>query len=181
MFSLLLTSEPCIFHSLSHSSVQTKGRLKFCIVMHHFMFALMLVKLADDILDRMDIFILQLQELYVPKPALWEWIWSASLIFTWTGWKAIRKNSVVLMKVYSTLIFLSSICPLLYALYSFSSDFWVFFNERSVENVNLVWQGYPIALIWYLFGIVCLQVHLFEVYFAYILIRSWTTRKSRTE
>lgn len=149
--------------------------------MHHFMFVLMLAKLADEILDRMDIFILQLQELYIPKPQLWEWIWSASLIFTWTGLKAIRRNSIVYMKIYLILTLLFAICPLVYALYSFFNDFWTFFNERSTENVKLLWQGYPIALIWYLFGIVSLQVHLFEVYFAFVLIRSWGVRKARTE
>jgi hypothetical protein len=51
-------------------SALNKSRLKFCIFCHCALFLVMLAKLSADILDRLDIFILEIEELRVPKP-LW--------------------------------------------------------------------------------------------------------------
>jgi hypothetical protein len=44
-----------------------KNRLKSCIFFHYVLFFVMLAKLSADILDRLDIFILEIEELHVPK------------------------------------------------------------------------------------------------------------------
>lgn len=48
-------------------SAQNKSRLKYCIFFHYLLFFAMLAKLSADILDRLDIFILEIEELQVPK------------------------------------------------------------------------------------------------------------------
>lgn len=59
-------------------SALNKSRLKFCIFFHYLLFFVMLGKLSADILDKLDIFILEIEELRVPKP-LW-WVIFASYI-----------------------------------------------------------------------------------------------------
>ena len=44
-----------------------KNRLKWAISVHFYLLFLMLTKLSPDILDRLDIFVLELEELFVPK------------------------------------------------------------------------------------------------------------------
>lgn len=62
--SLFLSRPPSTLSALN------KSRLKFCIFFHYLMFFVMLGKLSADILDKLDIFILEIEELRVPKP-LW--------------------------------------------------------------------------------------------------------------
>lgn len=48
-------------------SVQNKNRLKYCILFHYILFFLMGAKLCPDVLDRLDIFVLEIEELEIPK------------------------------------------------------------------------------------------------------------------
>lgn len=52
---------------LFYFSAQNKSRLKYCIFFHYLLFFAMLAKLTSDILDRLDIFVLDIEELEVPK------------------------------------------------------------------------------------------------------------------
>jgi hypothetical protein len=38
-------------------------------------------------------------------------------------------------------------------------------------------QGYPVALLWYIFFILALQVHAFELYFARVLVGAWLPKR----
>ena len=162
------------------NSVHYKAWLNAIIKLHWLLFGIMLLKLSEDILDRLDIFVLELQELYIPKPRLWEWMWAGSIIFSWTGLKALRKNNVTNMKIYVMMTTIFSLCPVLYCLGYYFSDFWTFVNEKSIDNVSEVWRGTPVSLAWTLFGIIALQIHFFQLYFAYILIQNWSIKR-RTE
>ena len=44
-----------------------KNRLKWAISVHFYLVFLMLTKLSSDVLDKLDIFVLELEELFVPK------------------------------------------------------------------------------------------------------------------
>ena len=45
----------------------SKSRLKVCLTVHFLLFFIMLTKLSADILDRIDYFILEIEELEIPK------------------------------------------------------------------------------------------------------------------
>ncbi len=45
------------------------------------------------------------------------------------------------------------------------------------HSLNILFQGYPVALLWYAFFVVALQVHCFEIYFAKTLIKAWSPRR----
>jgi len=49
------------------SSATNKSRLKYCIFFHYLLFFVMLAKLSADILDYLDIFILEIEELQIPQ------------------------------------------------------------------------------------------------------------------
>ena len=176
------------------TSVQAKGRLKFVTVMHVMLFVVMLLKLSDDLLDRMDIFVLALQELYIPKPRLWEWVWAASVLSTWVGLKSLKKNNVTLLKIFAFLIGSFSFLPIFYYLVYWFSDFKDFASrsssssdagplgpEEATNQAVEKWRGYPVGLIWYPFLVVALQVHLLQLYFASVLIRVWSSRSRKSD
>ena len=48
-------------------SAQTKTRLKCCLFFHLLLAIVMLVKLLSDILDKLNIFILEVEELEMPQ------------------------------------------------------------------------------------------------------------------
>lgn len=55
------------YYCLFCFSAQNKSRLKFCIFYHFLLFCVMMAKLSADILDRLDIFVLEIEELEIPK------------------------------------------------------------------------------------------------------------------
>ncbi|KAH7947503.1 protein jagunal [Rhipicephalus sanguineus] len=150
-----------------------KTRLKTAMLLHFFLFLAMCAKLAEDVLDRLDIFILELEELYIPKPLLWEWVWLASLLFMLPGLTAVRRNRASSMKVYVAGTFLFGLCPVIGAAVYFFRDLYAFVQHgHAVENVQL-WQGYPVAVLWYAFLTVAFQAHMFSLYFGVRLILAW--------
>lgn len=57
-------------HALTFSlfdSALNKGRLRKCVFSHLLLALLMVVKMVPDFLDRLDIFILEIEELEVPQ------------------------------------------------------------------------------------------------------------------
>lgn len=153
-------------------SALNKGRLRKCIFSHLLLALLMIAKLVPDLLDRLDIFILEIEELEVPQPLKWEYLWLAGTLSCFVGLTAVRKNRVLLLQVYFGFVNLFSTVPVLFALMLFLSDFWEFCTESEPENIQL-WQGYPLAALWYAFLIVAMQVHIFTLVFAWKLIFAW--------
>ena len=74
---------------------------------------LMLAKLLPEILDRLDVFVLEVEELFLPKPLLWEWIWLLSCPITYMGWASCKKSNASLMNKFITLLFLVGVTPVL--------------------------------------------------------------------
>lgn len=56
-----------VYLSLVSGSALNKGRLRKCVFSHLLLALLMLIKMVPDILDRLDIFILEIEELEVPQ------------------------------------------------------------------------------------------------------------------
>ncbi|TGZ42191.1 Protein jagunal [Temnothorax longispinosus] len=67
-------------------SATNKSRLKYCIFFHYLLFFVMLAKLSADILDHLDIFILEIEELQIPQD-VWTYltIGKSENIHLWQG------------------------------------------------------------------------------------------------
>lgn len=104
----------------------------------------MLAKLTSDILDRLDIFVLEIEELEVPPPLWWEYVWAASLLTSFLGLSASRGNKVRDMQKYIIAIFVMAVLPLLYCFAYYSSDVWEFLTmDKSValdETDIFLWR-----------------------------------------
>ncbi|XP_065166304.1 protein jagunal [Atheta coriaria] len=167
-------------------SALNKSRLKHCIFFHYLLFFVMLAKLSADILDKLDIFILEIEELRIPQPLWWEYIWCISLLFSFLGLAAIRKNRVKPMQHYLIGLLAFGYLPCLYGFAFYFGDVWTYLtcdpeledDMRDLDNVHM-WQGMPYGLLWYGFIIVAIQIHAFSTYFAYNLLKAWKSRGGR--
>ncbi|CAG9828355.1 unnamed protein product [Diabrotica balteata] len=160
------------------ASALNKSRLKYCIFFHYLLFFVMLAKLSADILDRLDIFILEIEELDIPKPLWWEYIWCISFPLSFLGLEAIKKNRVSLMRYYRLGVLLFALVPICYAGVYYFFDVWTYLKhevEEDLENIEW-WQGYPYGMLWYAFLIVALQIHLFTLHFSQKLLDAWLAR-----
>lgn len=125
-------------------SAVNKSRLKVCIFLHYLLFFVMLAKLASDILDKLDVFILEVEELRVPKPLWWEYIWCVSVVLSFIGLSAIRSNRLVNMKKYIFGVLMFGLAPVLYCMAYYAHDVITYLKLESdvdLEDVDIVvWQ-----------------------------------------
>ncbi|OTF78732.1 jagunal-like protein, partial [Euroglyphus maynei] len=158
----------------AHSfSAISKHYLRVTFYLHFLLYLLIILKLSEDILDRMDIFILELQELEIPKPNLWEWLYGISFLFTIFGARATRTNSFRMIKYYLMGITLFAFIPIIWAQQIYFMDFYHFISERDISKLKFVWNNLPIAVIFEAFSIIAIQVHIFQLYYSYKLYQLW--------
>lgn len=104
----------------------------------------MLIKLAPDLLDRLDIFVLEIEELYVPKPLWWEYAWCASVLVTFLGLSAARSNQYLSMQKFMIGIGVFGLAPVLYCLVYYLGDAIDYFKLEEgtdLEDTEIqVWQ-----------------------------------------
>lgn len=141
-------------------SVLNKSRLKCCIFFHYLLFIVMLAKLSADILDKLDIFILEIEELSIPQvctrhcdfatksfsglfqPLWWEYVWCVSLLFSFLGLSALRKNRIKRIQQYIVGLNVFGFIPLFYAIIYYLGDVWTYLtsdDEEEIDEVQL-WQ-----------------------------------------
>jgi len=78
----------------------------------------MALKLLPEILDKLDIFVLEIEELLIPKPQLWEWIWASSIIPAAIAWLACKKSKALNMKIFQALNIATGLIPVFLGKYS---------------------------------------------------------------
>merc|ERR1712142_996651 len=110
-------------------------------------------------------FVLEVEELFVPKPLIWEWLWLLSVPVTFFGLSACKHSSLKSIKQFLIGTLVCSLLPVLLGI---------------TENI-MVWQGYPYAMLWYAFFFVSLQVHLYQIYFANCLMQAWLPSPKKTQ
>jgi len=157
-------------------SVANKSRLKTCFFLQLIMTVVMFVKLLSDILDKLDIFILEIEELEIPPPLWWEYIWFISSVFLIFGNKGIQNNNITYMTIYMVGSSLWSFMPVLYAMILYWGDVWQVLSDGSYDGLH-VWQGYPYGVMWYVFLVPTFQVHLFSTMFSVKLYNTWLLKK----
>lgn len=163
-----------------HVMALSKKRLKFTLILHLLIAFLMAAKLTSTVLDLLNIFWEPIEELYIPMAKPWEWIWLSSLLFVMLAFRSIKTNNSLQLKIFLLAMVLTCICPLIYCAYLHANDFRTFVITKDVTKTSEVWRDYPVALYWYIFlGVAC-QVHGFELYFGYELLRSMSNHRSQS-
>ncbi|ODN06375.1 Protein jagunal [Orchesella cincta] len=158
-------------------SALNKSRLKSCIFVHILLFFILLLKLTPDVLDRLDIFVLELEELEVPKPLKWEFWYIISFPVAFVGLSAVRRNNIQAMQIYLGGTIANAVVPVLLGMYTYFGDVYTYVNTKSMKDIQ-VWQGYPYGVLWYIFLLIAMQVHVFSIIFASKLVTAWRLKGS---
>lgn len=103
-------------------SALNKSRFKAATMFHYLLFFVMLAKLSADILDKLDVFVLEIEELQVPTPLWWEYIWCMSILTTFVGLWATKRNRVRTMQQYIAGIVVFGVIPLVFCLIYYFND-----------------------------------------------------------
>lgn len=158
-------------------SSRMKSYLSYNLYFHILITLFFLAKLSPAILDRMDIFILPLEELNIPKPMLWEWIWvGGSLLIFAIGSNAIKASKVNKITIFMGVVNAIGIIPVFYCFAVHYTDAVAYYFEPH-NKIYQTWMGYPVAILWYIFGFVAMNIHFGEIYFAYVLKDAWSIKK----
>lgn len=159
----------------------TKKRLKFVVILHLFLAFIMAAKLVPTILDKLNIFWQPIEELYIPTARIWEFVWFAGVLTAPLAFGGIRTNSTSQLKLFSILVVLICLGPVFYCAYHYGSDFRTFVQTRDASKTSEVWRNYPVAIYWYIFIGVSIQVHAAELYFTWDFLKSISSsqRKKR--
>lgn len=152
--------------------VTSKKQLKFSILMHYLIGIIMAFKLLPTILDLLNIFYQPIEELYIPMARHWEWVWMSGVLFTLFAHRAIKSNNIKSLKLYMLSILATCIGPIYVCFYLYANDLIMFIMSKSSEGIEELWRGYPVALYWFVFSIVALQVHAFELYISKQLLNT---------
>jgi len=161
-------------------SAQTKSKLKWNNLFHFALGFVLLAKLLPAILDRLDIFIMEIEELFIPKPALWEWVWLGSLLATLPAFMASKKSNVTQIRVFQCLIVLLGFLPLLVGMATHFSEAYAFISNPTDKKAKILkWMGLPVSLLWYGFIILAVQCHGMQMYFSGILVTAWQSSKNK--
>lgn len=132
----------------------------------------MLAKLSADILDKLDIFILEIEELRVPKPlwqvfkfciifrfnfklilyvnCRWEYVWCVSVILSFIGLSAARSNNVLNMQKYMIGVVVFGLFPVFYCLVFYMRDVMDYLQldeDTDLEDTDIkIWQVIKVPL-----------------------------------
>jgi len=153
------------------SSVINKGRLKLLMFLHILLIVLMTFRLSTFFFVMAEMrppsFFQQLQ---LPRPQTWEFVWLVTFWPVLFGYIAIRKNRVFLLQQYLIGTFVFGILPALFAIYSNFEDLLEYWETKTASEY---YKGFPVIVMWYMFLMVAMQLHAFEVYFSYLLLKAW--------
>ncbi|XP_011496209.1 PREDICTED: protein jagunal [Ceratosolen solmsi marchali] len=159
------------------TSAINKSRLKYCIFFHYILFFIMLAKLSADILDRLNIFILEIEELQVPQPLWWEYIWCTSLFLSFVGLSAVRKNKIKILQQYMIGIAVLGFGSIVFGFIYYFKDVYEYLSTGNTQDIQM-WQELPYGVLWYGFILTASQVHGFTLYFSYNLLVAWQTKRT---
>jgi len=159
------------------NSLTYKWRLKTLIIIHTISILLMLMRLSTFLFvsagKRPPAF---LQKLRLPKVQWWEYTWLLTALPAICGFLALAKNRIFLMQQYIIGIVIFGIVPLLAALYYHLDDLLEYIHVRKAA---MLFHGLPVIVLWYIFLTLTVQLHMFSVYVAYLLLKAWKPKERK--
>ncbi len=155
----------------SYFSVVNKSRIKFILMAHLFMAFLMLCRLSTSLCV---VFGMRppsfLQRLHLPRAMIWEYVWLFSLLPCVMGLLSLKRNQMFFMQQYLIGGIIFALGPTIYGLHDLLDDF---VSYWSTKQTNIMFLGFPMIVIWIMFLVICLQLHIFGTYFSFQLLKSW--------
>jgi len=156
------------------TSAAYKLRMRYVIYLHLLLVVLMVFRLTAGLCL---VFNVQpprvVQELEMPPAQMWEFVWLMSAIPSFFGLVALRRNRAFLVQQYliGTVVF--GLGPVFCGIVSMLGDLLEYWDTRETKATFF---GFPAVLLWNMFLVIALQVHVFGLWFAWTLMGAWKSR-----
>jgi len=151
-----------------------KARMRFVIYLHLLLVVLMVFRLSAGLCL---LFNVQppavLQELEMPPAQIWEFVWLMTAVASFFGLIALRRNRAFLIQQYSIGTIIFGLGPVIYGIISMLGDLLDYWHTREAKATFF---GFPAVLLWNMFLVIALQVHVFGLWFAWTLTGAWKSR-----
>lgn len=92
------------------------------------------------------------------------------------GANAIKASKVNKIKLFMLVVNAVGILPIIFGFAVHYSDASAYFFEPH-NKIYQTWQGYPVAILWYIFGAIALNINFFEMRYAYTLMDAWSVKR----
>jgi len=154
-------------------SATNKWRLRLALFLQIQLGFIMLARLLPGLSMAFGFNIMRLRRLDLPHPRPWEYAWLASLIAAVFGWRSTRNNNLFLLKqfIFGNIMF--GLVPMLFGAFDLRNDITLYFQEK---KFTFEMFGFPAVLLWSIFMMLALQIHLFTLYFSVVLAKAWRPR-----
>lgn len=156
------------------TSAAYKQRLRYVIYLHLMLIALMVLRLCPGFFL---LFNIQqpsvLREVEMPPAQMWEFVWLMTGIVCMFGLVALRRNRAFLVQQYliGTVVF--GLGPVFYGIFSLIGDLLEYWDTR---EARMTFFGFPAVLLWNMFLVIAVQLHVFGLWFAWTLMCAWKSR-----
>ena len=151
----------------NYFSAESKKFVKYSIYMHFMLSMLIIVQLVFYFGSKYT----QMEFPEVPKPNLWQYIWLTSLVPGLAGYVSLKNNRSSLLLFYYRGTVILGLGPVLTTMVFNASDLLDFARNKQTTNL---YHDFPVIVLWYIYLFVVIQIHAFGIYFARILLKSWS-------
>lgn len=117
------------------------------------------------------------------RPHKWQLVWLPSFLAMLFGYLSLNKHRLVLMQICFYGTFLFGLGPILSTIVlngdKIMQQLSAIDSKKSARKNTLAsssthFYGVPIKVIWCMLLVICLQIHLFSMYFSRVLIKLWS-------
>lgn len=171
--------------------VQTKKRFKYVFYFHFILFSLVLIQTSLYYCHihyaRSKCFGLP----QLPRPQKWQLVWMPSFLAMLLGYISLSKNRILTMKFCFYGTFLFGLGSILGTMILNGDTIFQQMNEMNKKShlnkksafisSTTHFCGIPLKVLWCLFLVVCLQIHVFSIYFSRVLIKIWSEEKRKKQ
>lgn len=117
----------------------------------------------------------------VPRPHLWQYIWLISVSASIVGLWSLKKNHIFAMKIFFRGTILFGLGTILITIILNLSELFTFKKLKNNHQLDEVepqkFFGFPLLVLWYIFLMITVQIHVYSLYIGNVLLASWQQYK----
>lgn len=118
----------------------------------------------------------------IPRPHLWQYIWLISVFASIVGLWSLQKNNVLAMKIFFRGTILFGLGTILITIMLNLSELFTFKKLKNSHQLDEVepqkFFGLPLLVLWYIFLVIAVQIHVYSLYIGNVLLGSWQQYKT---
>lgn len=152
--------------------------LKALFALHFCVLLAMWVKVGGEVLVReLGVRWNLYSSLNLPSAYPWEYVWCFSFVPILFALAALPRNKVDMMRNHYYSQFILGILPCAIGLGGQVPELLDYLSDMKNSDTPTFKGTFPMVILWYIFFLIALQIHIFAMYFSHHLVVAWQTPK----